>query len=193
MLATAAITTLMQATPATPPANTVDHETLLVWAIALMGTAIVMLVVELFLPSGGVLGLLAGVSAIASIVCFFWFNQTAGMFALIFTLLATPFAIYFLLKAIPYTPVFRLAALTDEGVSGPARTLAAGPEPGQLGSAETNLRPSGTCVIDGQKHDALAVGPWIERGQPVVVTGFSTGQVQVRLATETDLAPPATT
>ncbi|MEM6553371.1 MAG: hypothetical protein AAF750_14740 [Planctomycetota bacterium] len=192
MLATAAITTLMQAAPATPPTNAVDHETLLVWAIALMGTAIVMLVIEVFVPSGGILGVLAGIAAIASVVCFFWVNQTAGVIALMLTLLATPFALYFLLKALPYTPIFRLAALDDDGVSkGRAYALENAPQPGQLGSAETNLRPSGSCVIDGRKHDALAVGPWIERGQRVLVIGFSTGQVQVRLATQDDLAPPA--
>ncbi|MEM6393815.1 MAG: hypothetical protein AAF797_13660 [Planctomycetota bacterium] len=193
MPAPALLTTLMQAAPATPPANAVDHETLLVWAIALMGTAIVMLVIEVFVPSGGILGVLAGVAAIASVVCFFWVNQTAGLIALILTLLATPFALFFLLKALPHTPVFRLAALDDDGVSSPSRSFNTGPEPGQLGSAETNLRPSGTCTIDGHKHDALAVGPWIERGQPVVVLGHSTGQVQVRLATQDELTPPQST
>ena len=170
----------------TPPNQGVDHQTLLIWAIVLMGVAIVAAIVEVFVPTGGLLGLLAGASAITSIVLFFWFNETTGVIALIAALIMAPIIIGFGLKVMPHTPLVRLMILEEDETSGAAtgqRNDTEGPAIGAEGLAVTDLRPVGTCTIDGQRLDCLAVGPQIERGQAVTVIGRSGPQWRVKRAT----------
>ncbi len=40
---------------------------------------------------------------------------------------------------------------------------------GRTGMALTDLRPSGTVAIDGERIDVVTEGPWIEEGREVVV------------------------
>ena len=53
----------------------------------------------------------------------------------------------------------------------------------QTGSAFTDLRPSGTAVINGRRVDVVTEGPFIERGAPVKVVAIEGLRVVVR-ATE---------
>jgi len=40
---------------------------------------------------------------------------------------------------------------------------------GRVGKALTDLRPSGTVSIDGERIDVVTEGPWVEKGDEVVV------------------------
>jgi len=40
---------------------------------------------------------------------------------------------------------------------------------GRIGTALTDLRPSGTVSIDGERIDVVTEGPWVEKGDTVVV------------------------
>jgi membrane-bound serine protease (ClpP class) len=40
---------------------------------------------------------------------------------------------------------------------------------GRVGKAVTDLRPSGTVAIDGERVDVVTEGPWVEEGEMVVV------------------------
>jgi len=40
---------------------------------------------------------------------------------------------------------------------------------GRIGEALTDLRPSGTVAIDGERIDVVTEGPWVEKGDTVVV------------------------
>ena len=46
------------------------NESYFLWGCLLFGAAMVLLVIELFVPSGGLIGILCGVAAIGSIVSF---------------------------------------------------------------------------------------------------------------------------
>src|SRR5579862_7645922 len=50
----------------------------------------------------------------------------------------------------------------------------------QRGVAHTNLRPSGTAVINGQRVDVVTEGPMIERGTPIKVVAVEGMRVVVR-------------
>src|SRR5687768_842088 len=58
-----------------------DNDAALIWAVALLGVAIVLLFLELFVPSGGLIGVLAGIAAICSVIAFFRYDTTWGMVA----------------------------------------------------------------------------------------------------------------
>jgi membrane-bound serine protease (ClpP class) len=50
----------------------------------------------------------------------------------------------------------------------------------QTGVAQTNLRPSGMALINGQRIDVVTEGPMIERGTPVKVVAVEGLRVVVR-------------
>lgn len=162
----------------------VNHQTLMIWAISLMGLALTLMIVEIFLPTGGILGFLAACSAVAGIVLFFWFSMTAGLIALLASIVATPICIIYGLKMAPSTPFFRMLVLDhQEGITGPPESSSDDEvHVGSTGTALTDLRPVGACLVDGKKIDCLAVGPQIERDQPIEVIGRSSAQWRVRLA-----------
>jgi membrane-bound serine protease (ClpP class) len=50
----------------------------------------------------------------------------------------------------------------------------------QTGTALTNLRPSGTAIINGKRVDVVTEGPMIERGTPIQVVAVEGMRVVVR-------------
>lgn len=60
------------------------------------------------------------------------------------------------------------------------------PKEGSRGEAVTMLRPSGKVVIDDVQYDALTSGPFIEKGEPVIVIGMDSGTLLVGEAPITD-------
>ena len=50
----------------------------------------------------------------------------------------------------------------------------------QTGTALTNLRPSGTAIINGRRVDVVTEGPLIERGTPIKVVAVEGMRVVVR-------------
>ncbi len=185
MISPSLLSILAQSAQGTGPnaAQSGNHDLLIIWAVALMGLAITLFLIEVFLPTGGIVGFLSVAAAIASIVLFFWFNTTVGLIALLLTLVATPFLLMYSIKIAPHTPLFRMLVLDhDEAVEPPMEEQPTqGVTVGATGTAVTDLRPVGACLIDGHKADCLAVGPQIERGQHVEVIGRSGPQWRVRV------------
>jgi len=50
----------------------------------------------------------------------------------------------------------------------------------QVGIAQTNLRPSGTAMINGQRVDVVTEGPMIEQGATIKVVAVEGMRVVVR-------------
>ena len=70
-------------------------ETYLLWGFILLAVAFALLVMEMFIPSGGLIGALCGIAAIGSIVSFFRYDTTWGVVALGGYIVLTPVAIVF--------------------------------------------------------------------------------------------------
>lgn len=168
--------TLAQSTPpAGQPAPT-DDQQWMVYAIIAFGMAIALLILETFVPSGGVLGVLAGMSAVGGIVMFFRFDTTWGMVSMAVTLLATPFLIGGLLWIWPHTPIGRALTLgdSDDDPDEPTTGANAGGDDASIavgleGVALTELRPVGACRLDGKRTDCIAQTGMIEPGTKVKV------------------------
>jgi membrane-bound ClpP family serine protease len=173
--------TLAQAAP-----NAGQDRTMLIWAVVAFGLALLLLVVEAFMPSGGVIGALAGVCAIVGIVLFFRFDTTWGLASMAVTLLALPFLIAGLIWVWPNTIVGRALTLNDE--QKPVRSEDGGPEEGTIvvgleGTAETDLRPVGACRLNGRRVDCFAVAGVIEAGTAVRVWAVQGGTIKVKPVT----------
>jgi membrane-bound ClpP family serine protease len=179
-----------QAAPVEAPPNDIY----LLWGFILLGVAIGMLVLELFVPSGGLIGVLSGVAAIGSIVAFFQFDTTLGIVALVGYVLLGPVIIYFGFKLWLGSPLGRRMILggnediiDEQGDALPASEAARRERREKLrqligaeGTTVTALRPVGTVRIAGQRLDALAETGVIEADTPVIVTDVYDNQIKVR-------------
>lgn len=175
----AALPMLAQAT-GSPPAGG-SSNTLLIWAIALIGVAIALFIIELFIPSGGLIGFLSAAALVGGIVCLFGVDTTLGLVSTLAVLIALPFVIGLAIAIWPNTWVVQLMMLKNAERPGAATpSPAAGVRVGQRGRAVTDLRPVGTVVLEGQRTECLGLGGMIEAGSDVEVVAVDGAQVKVR-------------
>jgi membrane-bound serine protease (ClpP class) len=159
-----------------------DDTQWMVFAIIAFGVALALLVLEAFVPSGGVLGVLAGLVAVAGIVMFFRFDTTWGMWSMALSLLALPFVLAAMLWAWPNTPIGRALTLEENQ----KRANEEGPPiegaiaVGLQGEALTDLRPVGACRLNGVRLDCMAQAGVIEKGAKVKVVNVEGTSVKVR-------------
>ena len=171
--------TLAQSAPATPAG---DETPWVAFAITAFGLALALLVLEAFIPSGGVLGVLSGIAAIGGVVMFFQFDTLWGMIAMALSLLALPFIFAGMLWVWPNTPIGRALTLQDNqervNTEGPPRpdTIAVGTE----GETLTELRPVGACRLGGRRVDCMAQAGVIAKGTKVKVIRVEGSTVKVK-------------
>jgi membrane-bound ClpP family serine protease len=146
------------------------------------------LVAEFFLPSAGLIGAAAFVSAIVAIISGFSYSTFAGLVVSAIIVVSAPLILYFMIRLWPHTPIGRriLNRIPGERFSRDIPTLSDGTPlselVGQVGIAATDLLPSGRVLIDGRKIDAVSMGMPIDAGSNVVVTKIISRKIQVRLA-----------
>jgi membrane-bound serine protease (ClpP class) len=153
-------------------------------SIILGVAALAIFLLELVLPTGGLLAILCVASAIGSIVLGFMYHPTLGMALLALYAAAAPFLFVFGLRIATKSRLGRRMVLTAED---PARTGAGIAEPGAdlpaigaTGEAITPLRPAGFVRIGGRRLDATAEGNLIDAGTPIEVVSVRDAQVRVR-------------
>jgi membrane-bound ClpP family serine protease len=167
----------------------------LFWGFLLVGITFGLLFLELFVPTGGLVGVLAGITAIASIVAFFRYDTTWGIVATLSYLVLGPIVVIYGFRVWLHSPLAKGMILggtdpeiADADDASPMSTEHARQERlaqlrqliGAEGVAVTPLRPVGTVKINGQRIDALAETSVIDSGTPVVVTDVYDNQIKVR-------------
>ena len=158
---------------------------MLLYGVLLILLSVLLLYLEIFIPSGGLLGMAAALSLIGGLVCMFWVSTTAGLTATVVVCIAAPFAVAGALKMFPRTPIGRRMTLGDSQRAGAIRYERNLPEReeeliGATGVAATWLRPVGTCTIDGRRIECLAETGTVEPGVRVRVVSVQGTQVKVR-------------
>lgn len=161
----------------------------LLWGIGLVAGAMMLFLLELFIPSGGVIGLAAISVAIAGVVAFWMEGSAWGIASTIGLIVLVPLAFNFALRVMPNTPFGRRLILgDDEDEDAIAQRAAAENERlereralvGAEGIVLTDLRPVGSAKIEGQRLEVLAETGVIEAGTRVRVTKVEGTQVKVR-------------
>jgi membrane-bound serine protease (ClpP class) len=156
------------------------------WAILLLLIGCALVGLEVFIPSGGIITVLAAVAFIASIIIASWESPTTGpMTGLIFAAVTVFVVPVIVAVAFKYWPKTRMGkAFLGELQKGdellpedPRRTLL-----GRVGVARSKMLPSGAVEVDGQMIDAISQGQAIEPGTYVVVTEVRANRVVVRPA-----------
>jgi len=155
-------------------------------ATVLFIVALVLGVLELFLPSGGALGLLAVASAATAVfVAYYYGGLLLGTVFLGVVVVAVPVFLAAAVHVWPHTPIGRSVlialpergddVLPDDATKRELQTLI-----GCTGVAQCDLLPSGAVVIGKKTYDAVSQGVPIDRGQPVQVIAVRRHDLVVR-------------
>lgn len=166
---------------------------MLIWGLGLLALSVLILVIEIFVPSGGVLAITSGVVGIAGIVCLFMMKEQGvlwGSSGILMMLIIFPSAFAFWAKVFPNTSFGQkmIGALSEEELSQREQLEREAQESlealvGRQGVAKSALRPVGTIEIDEERYEALAEGVAIEAGQKVRVSSIVDAKIKVRPVT----------
>ncbi len=159
-----------------------------IWAFLMLAIGLVLLVAEVFIPSGGIIFILAAGSLVTSLLCawlawwpgqptYFW-GFIAGMVLLLPVSVGLAFHLW------PSTPIGRRAIL--EGPA-PHEVDGFGEQErknqqlvGKVGETVTTLNPSGMALIDGARVHCQSEWMIVEAGTRVRVVGSRMNTVIVR-------------
>jgi membrane-bound ClpP family serine protease len=163
------------------------NEQLLFWGLALLAAALLLVALEVFIPSGGLIAMGAAAAAIAGIIMLFRYNITWGLTGVLAVMVLGPAAFAFALRVWPNTPMGRrmmgeksFEELETERQTAQRERDRMGALLGAEGIAMTDFRPIGVVIIDGERLDALSEAGYIRAGTRVRVTVVESNQVKVR-------------
>ena len=170
-----------------------------VWGLVMLGVAVALLAIELFVPSGGIVGIAAVVALVAGIVMLFWSSTVLGLLGMLGAFAAIPVLGTIALRVWPQTPVAQWIMLKDvepepdatergpatraAGEDGSVRPASPGSDlvVGLTGRAVTDLRPVGEVRFDpGFEAECLAQAGLIEAGTRVRIVSIDGMSVRVR-------------
>ena len=170
----------------------------LVLAFLLLVLAFAFLIVDIFVPTGGMLIVVAVMAAIASVLFAFRHSFNAGIWFMIAFLASIPVLVYAFVKIWPHTPLGKLIMLSlpEKGSyrwSSASKVHDIQALIGAYGRAATELLPSGFVEIDGQQFESASDGRPIEQGTTIRVVRIDMGRLIV-VPVETPIrVPPSMT
>ena len=166
----------------------------LLWVVALLLLGLGVMVLEVFVPSGGILGFVSIAALIAAVAtAFLEQGATAGMAALAVVVLAVPAVLSLAFRWFPETPLGRRVlppapeaadVLPDLERRRHVRELV-----GHSGRTVSELLPWGRVEIDGEAVDAISEGGPIDAGAAIEAVGVQGTALVVRPAEPPAAAP----
>jgi membrane-bound ClpP family serine protease len=153
-------------------------------AYVLIAAGFLLLIAELFIPSGGILSVLSAAGIIVGVLLTFMYDPDVGVWTLVAVGIALPVFLRMLFEYWPKTAVGKRMFLNapDENA-----TLASMPEyqelellRGQIGQTMSALRPAGVADFGGKRIDCMTEGIMVERGQTVRCIEVKGNKVIVR-------------
>ena len=139
------------------------------WAIILIVVGASLIVLELFIPSGGIIGFLSAASFIAAVIMGFQIDNNTGIAILGSVLLTSGLMVGLIIKYWHHTPIGSRALPPDLRVSAAVVSNLEHLH-GTHGISRSDLMPNGEVDIDGKYYDAVSSGTFIPEGSAVQVT-----------------------
>ncbi len=151
----------------------------LILPIILQIAGIVVIIAEIVIPSGGLLTLMAiGLIGYSLYFVFTALSTTTAMLFVIADLFFIPAAVYIGLKLLVKSPATLSTSLTKE-----SGVVSQSPELegylGMDGEAVSDLRPSGTALINGKRLDVVTRGEYLEKSSKINVLSVTGNQIIV--------------
>jgi membrane-bound ClpP family serine protease len=153
--------------------------------LLIFGIGILLLILEIFVPSFGILTLLGAISLFGGVMAASSDPRQAAFsmgIALLIAVVIVAFAIkYFKHRGFWHRFILRDQLTTEKGfTSAPNKEYLLGKQ----GIAITPLRPAGTAVIEGERVDVVTDGGFIVNGKQVMVLHVEGTRVVVREAND---------
>ena len=160
---------------------------MLIWAIVLLVAGLGLAILEVFIPSGGILGFLSVMAIVTSIIMAFYYSgSNTGVTFTLLAVVALPAVLVAALKWWPNTAMGRRILLdvpSEEQMLPDADQRHHLEElVGKFGKAKSMMLPGGTVVVEGHLYEAVSEGSPIEAGQAVEVVQIRHNRLVVRPA-----------
>jgi membrane-bound ClpP family serine protease len=169
-----------------------------VWSVLLLLAGITIVGIEMFVPSGGVLAVMAGLCFVGSIVVAFMESLQTGVIMLGATTLAVPIVIAVAVQWWPHTPIGKRMLIQPP--ENPDELLPDNEEfrglkalVGQRGRSTSKMLPGGTVKIDRRDYEAMTLGMPIDENVPVEVVEVRMNRLVVRPCEASDESQTAAT
>jgi membrane-bound ClpP family serine protease len=156
----------------------------LAFAVLLYVLFVVLLVAEVFVPSGGLISVCAVACLIAGTYIFFKHSTVAGVAGVIFGVIMIPSVLTYAYKVFPHTRFGKSVTLAPpERQQGDA--VPDTPELkellGVVGVVLTPLRPVGMCDFAGRRVECVAESGYVNKNKKVEVINVESTQLTVRV------------
>ncbi len=153
------------------------------FSFVLIGIGMALIFLEVFIPSGGIIGVVA--VFLMSLGVFGLFHQQKPVAGLLSATGSLVFVIGMFL--------YMIRRVSLEGVQDPESFTSTdkgiAEVEGRSGVTKSVLRPAGVALIDGRRVDVVASGGFIEKGKPIEVIETSGNRVVVKELPETGNKP----
>lgn len=151
-----------------------------IWIIfLLLGAGLVAILVEIFVPAGGIIGIAGVLSILAGIILgFIYHDMLIGFICLGIAIIAIPALIGIAFKIFPKTLLGKKLIL-KETISGTATNNYESIK-GKEGIALTVLRPSGFIEIEDKKYTVVTQGAFVSKGNKVKIVSVYGNKIIVK-------------
>jgi membrane-bound ClpP family serine protease len=160
---------------------------LLVFAVFLYFACAILIIAEVFVPSGGLISIMALICVIGGVVIFFNHSSVAGWIGVVIAIIMIPSVLVLAYRVFPKTRFGKNVTLAPpKRPQGDA--IPDTPELqkmlGAVGIVLTPLRPVGTCDFSGQRVECVAESGYVKKGNKVEVIKVESTQITVRVIEE---------
>lgn len=162
----------------------------LLWGLGLIGASLLLFVLEIFIPTMGVLFVTAVVVALAGVVTLFTYDAMWGVSGLLAVIVLGPMIGYFGLNIWKNTPIGRrmIGSKTEAEVEEEKQAELRDRDHmlaliGTEGEALTDLRPVGVARFEGKRLDVTSELGLITRGSRVRISAIEGAIIKVRQVT----------
>jgi membrane-bound ClpP family serine protease len=159
----------------------------LIFAVFLYFACAVLIVAEVFVPSGGLISICSLACLVGGIAIFFHHSLIAGWIGVGIAAVMIPAVLIFAYKIFPKTRFGKSVTLTPPE----SRQGDAIPDTDKLkellgaeGVVLTTLRPVGMCDFSGHRVECVAESGYVDKGKKVKVINVESTQLTVRIIEE---------
>ncbi len=146
--------------------------------IVLLAAGSLLIGAEIFIP-GAVAGTLGALALAGAVLVAFGISTTCGFYVAMGVVVLSGITVVLWIKLFPRSSIGRSMTLSEDGKS----FKAANQRSSLLdkdGVAQSDLRPAGFALIDGQRVDVVCEGGLISQGQTVKVVRIDGNRIVVR-------------
>jgi len=155
----------------------------LIFAVFLYLVSAILIVAEVFVPSGGLISVCSLVCLAGGLVIFFRQSNTAGWIGVVIAIVMIPTVLILAYRLFPSTGFGKSVILAPpqrrQGDAIPdSEQLQA--KLGAVGTVISPLRPVGTCDFSGERLECVAESGYVDKGTKVKVIHVRGTQLTVR-------------